>query len=194
MPRWRSALLAPAVDLDRVAHRLERVERQADRQDDAQRRHAVRPVENLGDGARVGVEEVEVLEDRQHADVGDDAHHQEPAFFRLRAPRSRPRGVVDRDREEQDQDVDRDERHVEVAARGEQPRPAKPVRQGEVDRHDHRGRRKSGKLMKEARGRAETPALLGYLVVDEVGVAAEELEGRVAGGAIGVSVVEASGR
>src|SRR5688572_3806561 len=55
-----------AVDLDGVVHCLKRVEREPDGENDAERRRIVRPVEYLGYRAGVGVQEVEILEGREH--------------------------------------------------------------------------------------------------------------------------------
>jgi hypothetical protein len=131
--------LLPSIDLDGVAHRLERVERQPDGQHDAQERQ--RGVA-AGDGdQRVQVldGEVVVLEEREHADVGDEAHDQEhPPASALRGMDRQPGEVVDDDGEEEDEDVDGDERHVEHGAGTQQHRPPEPVGQDEVEKGDDR--------------------------------------------------------
>ena len=66
-----------AVDVDRVAHRLERVERDPDRQQDAQRRLVPRQPHRRQHRVHVVDEEVEVLEEPEHAEVRDDAEPQE---------------------------------------------------------------------------------------------------------------------
>ena len=61
-----------AIDVDRVAHRLEGVERDADRQDDAQHRQACTVSPTAASTAcDVVDEEVEVLEEPEHPEVRD---------------------------------------------------------------------------------------------------------------------------
>ena len=121
------------------------MKREPDRENYSKDRELIWPVKDFCDGVRVSRQEVEVLEDREHSDVSEDAHYQprfSPASFGVFDQNSG--GVVYRDRQEQDQDVDRNERHVEVAAREEQPRPSEPVRQDEIDRHHHREKDQEG--------------------------------------------------
>ena len=76
--------LVAAVDLDGVAHRLECVKRQADGEDDLNHLCGVMQIEQVGDCGKVGGGEGAVLEDREHADVGDQAADQPGSAVRDR--------------------------------------------------------------------------------------------------------------
>ena len=67
---------APTVQVDRVAQRLERVERDPDREDDRQERRVLREPEKARRPVDAVEEEVEVLEDRQQPQVGHHADRQ----------------------------------------------------------------------------------------------------------------------
>src|SRR4051812_19260641 len=99
--------MSPTINLDGVAHRLERVERKADGKNDVECGNAVRPVKYFCDRVCVGVQEVEVLEDREHADVRDNAHQQKhSSAFSYSVFDKNSSRVIHCDREKQDEDVD----------------------------------------------------------------------------------------
>ena len=87
----------PPVDVERVGHRLERVEADADREDDPERSRRHGHAEVGHQVHELGDEEVGVLEDAEHAQVRGQADDQEG----LAPPRVRrgvdgdPRSVVD---------------------------------------------------------------------------------------------------
>ena len=83
----------PPVDVDRVGHRLKRVEADPDREDDAQWGCRHRDAE-IGEDVDEGVnEEVGVLEEAQHSEVGAEAApQQKSAASLIRGPVERPSG------------------------------------------------------------------------------------------------------
>ena len=118
----------PAVDVDRVAERLERVEADADGQQDVEDGRIELHPEQREDVPRRGAEEVEVLEDAEEAEVAAEADQQPSllARLRLRAGDLEAGREVEERGEEDQPDVGRVPRHVEGAAgeeEEEQPRP-----------------------------------------------------------------------
>ena len=121
------------VDVDRVAHRLERVEGNADRQQHAQRRLVPGHPGRRQHRVHVVDEEVEVLEEAQHPEVGDDAEPQERLALRRPRFHAAGRAVVDhRGGRDQDQEP-RVHVAVEEIAAGEQQEVLATVRQQPVD-------------------------------------------------------------
>ena len=125
-----------AIDVDRVTHRLERVERDADRQEDAKCRLVHDEPERRQDAGDVLDEEVEVLEEPEHAEVRDHAQPQEvPAMPRPGLHPARGAVVDDGRGGDEDQKPRMDVAVEEVAADKEQHVLA-PLRQGPVERHE----------------------------------------------------------
>ena len=114
-------LPAPPVDLDGVAHRLEGVKREPDGQRETEE-HGVRGhPEGAAQSRDVLAEEVEVLEDAQDSDVGDEADEQDALSRGTLGSVDQEAGrVIDCDQHEQNDDVGGNERHVEVAAGDEE--------------------------------------------------------------------------
>ena len=67
----------PAVNVDRVRHRLERVEADADRKDDARQRARRAEPDGLEKRGKALDEEAEVLEDSQDSEVDGHAHEEQ---------------------------------------------------------------------------------------------------------------------
>src|SRR5262249_8665388 len=121
----------PAIDVDRIAHRLERVERDADGQDDPEDRQRRSEPCGLQNCLYVRREEVEVLEEAQHPEVRDDAQPEEPATPAGPLFHAARGAVIDRRRDgDQDEepgmdvsveDVARDEQEHVLAALRQQP-------------------------------------------------------------------------
>src|SRR5580658_621938 len=127
-------LMTP-IDLDRIAHRLERMKRKTDRKQDLQQRDRIIGMEGVQYLIQVDGDEIVILKNRQDADIGDDAQHQQMSFlpFVGLPVNPDPREIVDHDRESQDQDVDRLEEHVKETAGRQQEQPLEPVRQHEEE-------------------------------------------------------------
>src|SRR5689334_2350769 len=68
-------LLVTAVDFNGIAECLEGVERKANRKKDLQKWKRIREPNPIAQHADVGIEEIEVLEDDEHAHICDNAHH-----------------------------------------------------------------------------------------------------------------------
>ena len=102
----------PAVDIDRVAHRLERVEADAGRQNDAEQAHVdVLDADRVQQADQAAEEEVAVLEEAEDRQIGDHADREERLPPRPFGQRIQPRqdgGIAERHRR-------RTERHDEVA-------------------------------------------------------------------------------
>src|SRR4051812_7581932 len=76
--------LPASVHLDHVAQALEHMKRESQRQRNLQNHQRVMPVDQLGEVRDIGVEEIEVLEEKENADVGKDADEKEELLlFRL---------------------------------------------------------------------------------------------------------------
>ena len=75
-------------------------------------------------------EKVEILEECQHADIGQDTGNQHPALCSsLKFFQTQTGKVIHRNGHSQDQDVFGDERHVEITAGSQQQQPAEAMRQ-----------------------------------------------------------------
>jgi hypothetical protein len=140
--RFADRLEAAAVDVDGVAHRLERVEGDADRKHDFEREVRQRQPGQRGEVAQALREEAGVLEDAQDREVGDDTEgHPQPAAPRVVRPRDPEAGdVVDRGREQQQATEAPVPRAVEEVARGQQHAILRALRQhdvqGQADREE----------------------------------------------------------
>jgi hypothetical protein len=113
----------PPVDVDRVTEGLERIERDADRQEHVEEGRVCdldveKQLQNVGCRLR---REVEVLEDAEEPQVGDQADHQPSlaGFVALGGVNSEADDVVDDRRPEDQDDVGGVPRHVEQAGRHE---------------------------------------------------------------------------
>jgi hypothetical protein len=125
------------VHVDGVTHRLERVERNPHRQQDPQRRLIPGEAHRGQHRGDVVHEEVEVLEEAEHAEVRDNAHPEERALV-LRAGFHPPRRAVVDDRRRRDQDQEpRVNVAVEKVAAREQEDVLETVRQPPVDGREH---------------------------------------------------------
>ena len=134
------------IHLDRVAHSLERMKGQADRENDLESGDGIVPAEERDKAGEVRAEEVEVLKDEEHAYVRGDASGEEGSPSWPGRPRDQnARCVVDDDGESEDQDVGRDEGHVKGAARHKEKDPPLRVRKKEIERGDDREVEEEGK-------------------------------------------------
>ena len=126
------------IDIDRVAHRLKRIKRDPDRQQNAQRRLVDRDSRRGKNAGDVLDEEIEVLEEPEHPEVRDDAQPQEAAAV-LRVSLHPAGGAIvdDRGGRNQDQEPRVDVAVEEVAADKEQhvlaARRQRPVHRDEGD-------------------------------------------------------------
>ena len=111
-------LLSP-IDLDHITQTLEGVERQPDRQNDAQYRERVLEVEKMGDGDKIIRKKVVIFKDKKHQTSGQDTDRQEKFFYflTLRIFDEHPGEIIDQDGHCQYEDIDRDESDVKKAAR-----------------------------------------------------------------------------
>ena len=125
------------VDVDGIGKRLEGMEREPDGQDEIEAGDAPLQAQRLDDPLQVVAEEIQVLEGPEQAQVGHQAHQQDPLPHPpRRALQGQARRVVDGDERQQEHDVLRDEGHVEVAAGQEQQHPAPPLGDVEVQEDD----------------------------------------------------------
>ena len=129
-----------AVDVDGVAQRLKRVERDADGQEQADRRHGEADARKSQHPREILEKERRVLEHRQHAEVGDQ-HGNERSLARKIPPRARDDAAAEpgHDRREQhQQSVFRRPAHIEIVAGGEQPIVPPAHGDDEVQQRHHR--------------------------------------------------------
>ena len=140
-----------AIDLDRITHGLKGVEGEADGQNDVQERQGKgRPAGLVKQVVDIVYEKIVIFEKRQDADIGDDAHDEEP--FALFAPGifDKDAGdIVDDDGKDQDQDIDRDEVHVEYAAGDKQVQPSPFMGQQKIDQGHYREKDQKLKRIKK---------------------------------------------
>ncbi len=139
--------LAP-VDVDRVAHRLEREERDADGQHDGEHVRLEGHVQRVQQVLHAAYEEVEILEEAEHREVAGHADRENPLAHRLRrAPLLQPLQVrgheeVHDHRDEQKRQETPVPARVEEQAGGEQPAILPLVAEGVID-GQHDGEEKS---------------------------------------------------
>ena len=139
--------VAPPVDLERVAHRLERVEGDADGQRDVEPRPQRRFRGQQREVRQTAGEEGAVLEVAEQAEVARDAreHEEAPAPHRGRAREPPRHRVVEQGRERDEAAEERIPRHVERVAGDEQDDLARAGARGpqqavvgdQHDRHEH---------------------------------------------------------
>ena len=121
--------LSSPINFDRVAHRLESVKGEPDRQEDVPFRLLVDEPEPGTNPRNFMLREMEIFEEREHADIGHQTRNQESFPRASVAPRNEQAGrVIDHDQDEQDQDVLGHEDHVEIATGHQKHGPAHPVR------------------------------------------------------------------
>ena len=128
----------PPVDIDHVAHRHERVERDADWEQHSHRDEIDLPSHRREQGMQVVGEEVEVLEEPEQRQVEQDADPQQalpPRLVGLPVDQQRA-GVIDDRRAEQQSQEAPIPGGIEVIARAEQQPVLRPVRQQPVQRVD----------------------------------------------------------
>ena len=127
----------PAPEIDRIGHRLERIEADADRQTQSQRLYEayIQPVQVDG-------EEIPVLEETEQEQVKNDAQHESP-FSLCRGGISVSGNIqteepVDSDRGDHDQDIDRFTPAVEEKADQKQHQIAETQRYGKIGQQHKR--------------------------------------------------------
>ena len=130
----------PAVHIDGVAQRLERVEADAHRQDDVQRKIAHRERHRAQQRRDALTEEIEILEEEQAREAQAHAAREPRAarLFRARALHPQRSRVARRGGEQNEKHEVGVPAHVEVIARAEQEHPPHAVRHKEVRRRDER--------------------------------------------------------
>src|ERR1043166_688367 len=72
-PKLPLRLLVSPVNLDRIRQRLKGMKRQSDRQDNAEKRNRIAEMKQCGELSQVRIKEIEVLEECEGSDVGDNA-------------------------------------------------------------------------------------------------------------------------
>src|SRR6185436_2218725 len=133
------SFVVAAIDLDGVAHGLKGMKRQAYGKNDRQGRNCVVQPKRLRGSGHIVIEEIEVLEERQDANVGDDAQRQEAlSDTALRPLDENPGVVIDDNREPENQDVLGNEGHVKRDAGRQQQVCSEPVWKHEIEKGDDR--------------------------------------------------------
>ncbi len=119
------ALMA-AIHLDGVTHGLERVEGQANREEDVQEFCVIAEAERGGEAHDFFLGEIGIFEEGQHADVGDEADDEiKFAAEALGGLDEKTGDVINEDEAGEHQNVFGHERHVEIATGQEEQGPAK---------------------------------------------------------------------
>ena len=91
------------------------------------------------ESGKVLIDEIKILEDTQHPDIGNEAHNKQllPPWA-LRQLDHQTGNIINEDKEEQNENVLWHQHHVEVATSDEQQYPAGSMGQSEVCGRDNR--------------------------------------------------------
>src|SRR5690349_13056865 len=120
--------LMAAIDFDGIAQRLKGVEGQTDREDDRETVKRVIPANKFCKHRQVLIGKIEIFEESQHTDVGQDAGDQDPALFTsLKSFQPQPRKIIYCNRHRQNENIFWNEGHIEVTTGRQQKHPAKSM-------------------------------------------------------------------
>ena len=94
-------------------------------------------MEPSGQLGKIGVEKVKILENKEDAARGDNAHDQKPFSSSSFCPfDQQSRGVVNDDREGQNENINRYERHIKNAARQQEKKPTISMGDQKIEESD----------------------------------------------------------
>ena len=120
--------LMTAIHFDGVTERLKGMKGKPDRQNDRKTLDGIVPADEVGERRQVLIGKVEILEECQHTDVGQDAGDQHPALrSSFKFFQTQPGKVIHSNGHDQDDDVFGDECHVKIATGSQQEQPAEAV-------------------------------------------------------------------
>src|ERR1700752_3114585 len=103
-----------AIDFDRVTHRLKGMKRKTNRKKNTQTLEGVVPVNRSGQLIQIIIEEIEVLENEENADVRNQTDsEQQLSAFPVSAFNWKPSEKIDEDCEAQNEYISGNKRHVE---------------------------------------------------------------------------------
>src|SRR5665213_2489697 len=111
-------VLLAAIHLDRITHRLKRMERKSDRQKQSKIMHRIVHLEPSGDPSKIRVNKIKVFEKTEHSDICYDTQRKHPLPLGSSGSLDlNPGDIINDDRERENEDIARDERHVKNTTR-----------------------------------------------------------------------------